>query len=357
MAVQAISLKNDLNDNELSVTLKNSLYPDATIESIQMVLSYCKALKLDPMMKPVHIVKMGDKEVLMPGMGLYRTQALRSGVYAGLSEPEFGPTITEAFREPIFDWIIAKNPDGTAKKKADGKPIKYKDVVGYKENPIKVSYPEWCKITAKKLVQGKIVEITVIEYWKENYATCGRDSDIPNEMWRKRARGQLAKVSEAQALRKMFPEFVPQQPTYEEMEGKNFENEVIEHEVEAIKPTSSADSVKAKLKAKFNVERPAEPKQVIEVQAEPQAQLKIKEQTKNHLKFLIGHCQITQEVINNWFKRAGISEWEDFKEETAIRIIEKLESNNFEAKQAWMDFVKVRDLYNQEQTEGVAINA
>ena len=113
MAVQAISLKNDLNDNELSVTLKNSLYPDATIESIQMVLSYCKALKLDPMMKPVHIVKMGDKEVLMPGIGLYRTQALRSGAYAGLSEPEFGRLVTEKFKKPIVKWTRTQKKDGT----------------------------------------------------------------------------------------------------------------------------------------------------------------------------------------------------------------------------------------------------
>ena len=224
---------------------------------------------------------------------------------------------------------------------------------------IKVSYPEWCKITARKLVQGKIVETTTIEYWKENYASL--EGGCPNDMWMKRPHGQISKCTEAQCLRKMFPEFVPQQPTFEEMEGK----ELINHDyidataepAEVVKPASSADSVKQKLKSKINVERPVEAKQVIEVQTEPQPQLKIKEQTKNHLKFLIGHCQITQEVINNWFKRAGIFEWEDFKEETAIRIIEKLESNNFEAKQAWMDFVKVRDLYNQEQTEGVAINA
>ena len=350
MAVQQLSLKNELSNNELATTLKNSLYPGATLDSIQMVLSYCKALKLDPMMKPVHIVKMGDKEVLMPGIGLYRTQALRSGAYAGLSEPEFGRLVTEKFKKPIVKWTRTQKKDGTFYNK--------REVSGYEE--VEVSYPEWCKITAKKLVQGNIVEITAVEYWKENYATCGKDSDFPNEMWLKRARGQLAKCTEAQALRKMFPEFVPQQPTFEEMEGK----ELINHDyidaaesAEVVKPASSVDSVKQKLKAKFNVERPVEAKQVIEVQTEPQPQLKIKEQTKNHLKFLIGHCQITQEVINNWFKRAGISEWEDFKEETAIRIIEKLESNNFEAKQAWMDFVKVRDLYNQEQTEGVAINA
>lgn len=125
MAVQQLNLKNELsssiNANELATTLKNSLYPDASTESIQMVLSYCKALKLDPMMKPVHIVKFADKEVLMPGIGLYRTQALRSGAYAGLSEPEFGPTIIQEFKKPIYDWEKIKNPDGSFRKKENGK--------------------------------------------------------------------------------------------------------------------------------------------------------------------------------------------------------------------------------------------
>ena len=349
MAVQAIQLNNQLNQQELMSTLKGSLYPDASDESVKLVLSYCKALRLDPVMRVVHIVKFGNKEVLLPGIGLYRTLAHRSGVYAGLSEPEYGPTITEEFQKPIIKWNRAKKHDGTFYNK--------KEIVGHES--IKVSYPEWCKITARKLVQGKIVETTTIEYWKENYASL--EGGCPNDMWMKRPHGQISKCTEAQCLRKMFPEFVPQQPTFEEMEGK----ELINHDyidataepAEVVKPASSADSVKQKLKSKFNVERPVEAKQVIEVQTEPQPQLKIKEQTKNHLKFLIGHCQITQEVINNWFKRAGIFEWEDFKEETAIRIIEKLESNNFEAKQAWIDFLKAREAYSQEQTEGVVAHA
>jgi len=45
-------------------------------------------------------------------------------------------------------------------------------------------------------------------------------------MWEKRPFGQLAKCTEAQALRKAFPEAVGSQPTAEEMEGKVIEGEL-----------------------------------------------------------------------------------------------------------------------------------
>ena len=83
---------------------------------------------------------------------------------------------------------------------------------------------------------------------------------------------------------------------------------------------------------------------------------KIKQETKDHLKFLVAQCHISQDIINKWFSKAGIAQWEEFTEEQAILIIEKLEANNIDAKQAWIDFVKVREDYNQEQAEGVAIN-
>lgn len=35
------------------------------------------------------------RDVVMPGIGLYRIQAYRSGDYAGANEPEFGPDVTQ----------------------------------------------------------------------------------------------------------------------------------------------------------------------------------------------------------------------------------------------------------------------
>ena len=185
-----------LSEDELIGVLGSSLYPGASKQSIQLVLGYCKASGLDPMQKPVHIVPMWDKnlkamrDVVMPGIGLYRTQAARSGNYAGVTEPEFGQDVTEDF------------------------------------GGLAMTFPKWCKVTVKRAMSnGAIVEFTATEFWKENYATAGKDSSAPNAMWKKRPYGQIAKCAEAQALRKAFPEF-GSQPTADEMEGKMDEVDV-----------------------------------------------------------------------------------------------------------------------------------
>jgi phage recombination protein Bet len=144
------------------------------------------------MQKPVHIVPMWDgkarqmRDVVMPGVNLYRIQAARSGECAGVTEPEFGPDVTE-------------NIGG-----------------------VSITYPQWCRVTvSRRLPTGEIVGFTAREFWKENYAVKGgQDKSIaPNAMWTKRPYGQLAKCAEAQALRKAFPE-IASQPTADEMEGK-----------------------------------------------------------------------------------------------------------------------------------------
>lgn len=186
-----------LQEAELLSVLRSSLYPGASDSSIRMVLGYCKAAGLDPMQKPVHIVPMWDgkagqmRDVVMPGVTLYRTQASRSGSLAGVSEPEFGPMCTES--------------------------------IGGQQ----ISYPEWCKVTVRRqLSSGIVADFTAVEYWLENYAIKGgkEKSQAPNAMWTKRPRGQLAKCAEAQALRKAFPE-LGAAPTAEEMEGKQLHPE------------------------------------------------------------------------------------------------------------------------------------
>jgi phage recombination protein Bet len=181
-----------MDEKELMDVLRNSLYVGAKDSSIKMVMGYCAAAGLDVMQKPVHLVPMWDskagemRDVVMPGIGLYRTQAARSGEYAGVTEPEYGDDIEE-------------NIGG-----------------------VKITYPAWCKVTVKRLLpNGTIAEFSATERWKENYAVKGgKDKSIaPNTMWIKRPYGQIAKCAEAQALRKAFPEF-GSQPTNDEMEGK-----------------------------------------------------------------------------------------------------------------------------------------
>jgi phage recombination protein Bet len=187
-----------LSDEDVIDILTGSLYPGANRQSVKLVLGYCKAAGLDPMQKPVHIVPMWDskagqmRDVVMPGVGLYRTQASRTGNFAGQTEPEFGPMIT------------------------------------MKVGGVEITYPEWAKVTVKKtLSNGTVAEFTAVEYWVENYAVKGgkEKSIAPNAMWSKRPRGQIAKCAAAQALRLAFPE-MGAQPTAEEMEGKTMHDDM-----------------------------------------------------------------------------------------------------------------------------------
>lgn len=191
----------ETTDGDMVNVLQSSLYPGAALDSIRMVIGYCRAAGLDPLQKPVHIVPMWDgkagrmRDVIMPGVNLYRIQASRSGQFAGISEPEFGPDVTAT--------------------------------LGGQE----ITYPEWCKVTVRRqLASGAVGEFTAREFWMENYAVKGgkEKSIAPNAMWTKRPRGQLAKCASAQALRAAFPEIAAQY-TQEEMEGKTV-NDVIDAE-------------------------------------------------------------------------------------------------------------------------------
>lgn len=184
-----------MSEGELIEVLQSSLYPGASLPSVKMVLGYCKAANLDPMRKPVHIVPMWDgkaqqmRDVIMPGIGLYRTDASRTGECAGVTEPEFGPDVA--------------------------------DNIGGQH----ITYPQWCRVTvSRRLPSGEMANFTAREFWKENYAVKGgkEKSIAPNAMWTKRPYGQIAKCAEAQALRKAFPE-VGSQPTADEMEGKSID--------------------------------------------------------------------------------------------------------------------------------------
>lgn len=182
-------------DQSIWGALQNSVFPGAKEESILMAVDYCLSRHLDILLKPVHLVPMSVKnaatgnnewrDVVMPGIGLYRIQADRSGTYAGADEPEFGPATTAEL-----------------------------DGANY-------TFPEWCKYTVHKLIGDRVVTFSAKEYWLENYATAGRNAQAPNAMWKKRPYAQLAKCAEAQALRKAWPD-IGQAPTAEEMEGKEF---------------------------------------------------------------------------------------------------------------------------------------
>ena len=191
--------------------LRNTFYVGAKVESVRLVLDYCRAQGLDPMLRPVHIVPVYNKAVngmvdtVMPGIGLYRILAQRTNQYAGKTEPEFGPDVTQTL------------------------------------GGVEVPYPQWGKITVFRNVNGEARSFSATERWLENYATAKRDNDAPNAMWKKRAYGQLAKCAEAQALRMAFPEQAGGY-TAEEMEGKGDYIDVQPEHLAPATPTYDAAS-------------------------------------------------------------------------------------------------------------------
>lgn len=156
--------------------LQESIFPGAKPRSIILGVDYCRARKLDVFKKPIHIVQIWDKknrelvDTIWPGIYELRTTASRTGEYAGKSEPEFGPYIGTEF-----------------------------------EGGVKIRHPEWCKITVYRIIAGHKCEFTAKVHWLEAYAEKGK-TDVPNSMWQKRVHDQLAKCTEAEALREAFPE-------------------------------------------------------------------------------------------------------------------------------------------------------
>lgn len=188
------------NDAAIIRALRASHYPGARDDSLYAVLAYCRAMRVDPMLKPVHIVPMPVKDqatgreewrdVIMPGIGLYRIIADRSGCYAGKSAPEFGPVERYRFGDQDIDA------------------------------------PAWCDVTVRKMIAGGVVEFTAREYFVENAATT--KSGRLNAMWQSRRRGQLAKCAEAQALRQAFPDSIPAGPTADERIVEAPQDDIVE---------------------------------------------------------------------------------------------------------------------------------
>lgn len=176
--------------------LTESVWPSAeSKEAVFMAIDYCKARGLDPFKKPVHIVPVWSSkhkkmvETVWPGISELRTTAARTGEYIGKETPIFGPDKTE--------------------------------MIGN----VEITYPEWCEVRVWRQVGGHKAMFSAIVYWKEAYAQKGgKNHDrTPNAMWLKRPRGQLAKCTEAEALREAFPEEIGGLHASEEMEGQVIE--------------------------------------------------------------------------------------------------------------------------------------
>lgn len=127
--------------------------PEATAAAFIQV---ARKRRLSPEEKQIYLIKRGDKWGVETSIDGYRLIADRTGAYAGSDVPIFGATI-------------------------DG-------------------HPESASVTVYKIVQGTRVPFTAVAYWEE-FAPVGNQAF----MWAKMPRHMLAKVAEAQALRKAFP--------------------------------------------------------------------------------------------------------------------------------------------------------
>jgi phage recombination protein Bet len=182
--------------------LTESIFPSAkTAEGILLAVHYCAARNLDVMKRPVHVVPMWSKtlgqevETVWPGIAEVQTTAARTGLWAGIDSPRFGPICERTFIGRV---------------KRDG---------SWQDLEINVAFPEWCEVTVYRIVNGQRCPFTEPVFWLEAYARLGGAySELPTDMWVKRPRGQLLKCAKAASLRAAFPEEAGY--TAEEMEGK-----------------------------------------------------------------------------------------------------------------------------------------
>lgn len=190
--------------------LVNAIFPNASSpDSIMMALDYCRIRNLDVMKRPVNIVTVWDSrqqrnvETFWPSINEHEITAARTGEWAGLDKPVYGPDKTQRF---------------TAHKK-----IKERNSERWEREDFDLTFPESCAVTVYRIVKGQVRAFTEEPFWLETYARVGK-AGAPNDMWRKRPRGQLAKVAKAMALRAAFPE-EGGGPTAEEMEGQTLDVE------------------------------------------------------------------------------------------------------------------------------------
>lgn len=205
--------------------LVEQIFPSArTVEAVMMALAYCKRRQLDIYKRPVHIVPMysavkGEMvETVWPGIAEIRTTASRTGEYAGIDAVEFGPLQERKFVGEVEKWVKPESGGRAVKK-----PVEVTKIV---------RYPEWASVVVYRMNRGVRCAYHAKIFWEETYASIGR-TDLPNEMWSKRPRGQLDKCVEAAALRKAFPEELGNTYAAEEMEGRSIDamsSVTIEHE-------------------------------------------------------------------------------------------------------------------------------
>lgn len=176
--------------------LVEATFPSAkTTDAVILALSYCKARKLDPFKRAVHIVPIWDNakraytETVWPGIAEHRITAMRTGLYGGADPAVFGEVVTRTF-----------SGEGKA-------------------GPINVAmeFPAWCQITLYRMVGDQRMPVPGPRvYWLETFSKLGK-ANVPNDRWQRAPFQMIEKCAEAAALRRAFPEEYGDEHTAEEV--------------------------------------------------------------------------------------------------------------------------------------------
>ena len=225
-------MKIEFNEEQVKL-IKDTVAPDATDTELQLFLYQAKRTGLDPLARQLYFlkrnVKVGNewkkKVSIQTSIDGFRVIAERNGSYAGQSEPEF-------------------------------------EEAG--------ATPKLCKVRVYRFgPNGERYEASVgVAYWNEYVPQSGQDF-----MWRKMPHTMIAKVAEALALRKAFPQDLSGIYTEEEMAQAEAPKEPatatgvkVEPETAKRITKKSIKSTKIKVKVDAKKSEPIQEGEVVEVE-------------------------------------------------------------------------------------------
>jgi len=147
--------------------IKNAIAPTATPAELELFIMMARRTRLDPIMRQIYFIKYADKVSYVTSIDGYRIIAHRTGEFAGIDEPKF--TMDAKGQLPIT-----------------------------------------CSVTVYKLVQGVRCGFSATVKFSEY--------DTNKNNWAKMPETMIAKVAEAHALRKAFPNDLSGIYTQDEMD-------------------------------------------------------------------------------------------------------------------------------------------
>ena len=196
-------------------TVRAVLAPDLTDEELRLFAMVATRSGLDPFARQVYAVKRQGRVTFQTGIDGYRSIAVRTGLYDGQDEPEFGPVCACGDNRPA-------------------------------------GHPESATVRVYRKGVGR--PIAASAYFHEYRPEPG-PSGRGDAMWMRMPRVMLAKVAEASALRKGFP----YDPNAGHGIGADVYTDAEMDQSDAPRPASVALSPRERLAARRAEIRPPDP--------------------------------------------------------------------------------------------------